>query len=139
MRRVVLLSALAVDDDARPPSEIATNHRSLEHALTATGLEWVILRPGMFAANTIYQWASQIRAGDVVRGPYAASTDAPIHERDVATAGARALLGADLVGRRLRMTGPQSLTREEMVAIVGAVIGRSLRYQEIPPAAGRGA
>jgi uncharacterized protein YbjT (DUF2867 family) len=35
------------------------------------------------------------------------------------------------------MTGPQSLTREEMVAIVGNVIGRPLRYQEIPPAAAR--
>jgi len=33
---------------------------------------------------------------------------------------------------RLELTGPQSLTHEEMVAIIGDVIGRPLRYQEIP-------
>jgi uncharacterized protein YbjT (DUF2867 family) len=35
--------------------------------------------------------------------------------------------------RRLELTGPQSLTRERMVAVISGVIGRPLRYQEIPP------
>ncbi|HEX2052760.1 MAG TPA: hypothetical protein VHJ78_03405 [Actinomycetota bacterium] len=36
------------------------------------------------------------------------------------------------MGRKLGLTGPQSLTLEEMVAIIGNVIGRALRYEEIP-------
>jgi uncharacterized protein YbjT (DUF2867 family) len=37
------------------------------------------------------------------------------------------------MGRRPMLTGPQSLTQEEMVAIIGGAIGRRLRYEEIPP------
>jgi uncharacterized protein YbjT (DUF2867 family) len=135
VERAVLLSALAVDDGRQ--HAIAARHSAIEDVLTSCGLQWVILRPGMFAANTIGQWAAQVRAGTVVRGPYPASTDAPIHERDVAEVSVRALLGDDLAGKRLRLTGPQSLTRAEMVAIIGDVIGRPLDYEEIPPEAAR--
>jgi hypothetical protein len=39
---------------------------------------------------------AQIRAGDVVRVPYATFAEAPIHERDLAGVGARALLTDDV-------------------------------------------
>jgi hypothetical protein len=35
----------------------------------------VSLRSGWYATNTIRAWGAQIRAGDVVRGPYAAFED----------------------------------------------------------------
>jgi uncharacterized protein YbjT (DUF2867 family) len=133
VRRVVLLSALAVEDPARPRTAVAAHHQALEDTVTAAGMEWVILRPGMFAANTLTQWAAQIRAGDTVRGPYPDATDAPVHEHDVAAVAARALLDPELAGSRIRVTGPRSLTRQDMVGIIGEVIGRPLRYQEIPP------
>ncbi|MFJ2031595.1 SDR family oxidoreductase [Streptosporangium sp. NPDC087985] len=131
VKRVVQLSALAVVDDLHREHTIATHHKVLEEAVTSCDVEWVILRPGMFAANTITQWAGQIRAGNVVRSPYAASTDAPIHERDLAEVAVRALLTDGLVGQSLSLTGPQSLTRQEMVAIIGQVLNRPLSYQEI--------
>jgi uncharacterized protein YbjT (DUF2867 family) len=137
VRRIVLLSALAVETHAG--SLIARHHERLEAEVVTAAPEWVILRPGMFAANTIRQWAGQIRAGDVVRGPYASSTDAPIHEDDVARAAVAALLQDDLLGRRLRLTGPQSLTRAQMVTAIGDVLGRSLHYQEIPAGTARAA
>ncbi|GAA4997578.1 NAD(P)H-binding protein [Actinopolymorpha pittospori] len=137
VRRVVLLSALAVEAQAQPPNLIATHHRAVEDALLASDLDWVILRPGMFAANTLLQWAAQIRAGNIVRGPFASSTDAPIHESDLAAVAARALLDDERSGQRILLTGPQSLTREQMVATIGQVIGRPLRYQEIPAEAAK--
>jgi len=79
-------------------------------------------------------WAGQIRAGDVVNGPYAAASSAPIVENDIAAVAARALLDDDLVGHKAPLTGPQSLTNVEMVDIIGEVLGRPLRYNEIPPA-----
>src|SRR5262249_9696558 len=54
------------------------------------------------------------------------------HEHDLAAVGACALLTDELVGRKLELTGPQSLTHEAMVTIIGEVIGRPLRYREIP-------
>jgi uncharacterized protein YbjT (DUF2867 family) len=143
VQRVVALSARNVDDDlARQPSRYnGDRNKEVEDAVTRSGLEWVSLRPGYFATNTL-MWAGQIRAGDVVRGPYAAATGpatggAPIDPRDVAAVGAHALLTDELVGRRPVLTGPQSLTQAEMVAVIGEVIGRPLRYQEIPPEAAK--
>ncbi len=139
VKRVVVLSAMNVDDDlADQPSRYqGDRNKEVEDAVTRSGLEWVSLRASSFADNSIRAWAAQIRAGDVVRYPYAAFQESPIHERDLAEVAVRALLTDELVGRRLELTGPQSLTHQEMVAIIGDVIGRPLRYQEITPEAAR--
>jgi uncharacterized protein YbjT (DUF2867 family) len=138
-RRVVVLSAINVDDDLdqQPSRYNGDRNKEVEDAVSRSGLEWVSLRASSFAINTLRAWGAQIRAGDVVRGPYATFAEAPIHERDLAEVGAHALLSDELVGRRLDLTGPQSLTHEQMVAIIGGVLGRPLRYQEIEPEAAR--
>lgn len=137
VERVVALSAINVDDDlAEQPSRFqGDRNKEAEDAAIASGLEWVSLRAASFAVNTLRTWAPQVRAGDVVRGPYATFAEPLIHERDLAEVGARALLGAELTGRKLRLTGPRSLSHEELVTIIGDVIGRPLRYQEVPPEA----
>jgi uncharacterized protein YbjT (DUF2867 family) len=134
-RRVVALSAINVDDEpADQPSRYnGDRNREAEDAAVRSGLEWVSLRPSFYATNTIGMWAGQIHAGDVVRGPYPTSTTAPIHEHDIAAVAAHALLTDDLLGRRPVLTGPQSLTLAEMVTVIGDALGRSLRYQEVPP------
>jgi len=139
VRRVVALSAMNVDDDLdqQPSRYRGDRNKEVEDAAVSSGLEWVSLRASYFASNTLLAWGAQIRAGDVVRGPYATFAEAPIHERDLAEVGARALLTDALVGRRLQLTGPRSLTHEEMVATIGDVIGRPLRYQEVPPEAAK--
>jgi uncharacterized protein YbjT (DUF2867 family) len=137
VRRVVALSAMNVDDDLdeQPSRYRGDVNKEVEDAAVGSGLEWVSLRASYFAINALLAWGAQIRAGDVVRGPYASFAEAPIHERDLAEVGARALLTDALAGRRLQLTGPQSLTHEEMVATIGDVVGRPLRYQEVPPEA----
>jgi uncharacterized protein YbjT (DUF2867 family) len=139
VKRVVALAAMNVDDnlDEQPSRHRGDRNKEAEAAAVGSGLEWVSLRAGSFAINALWAWGAQIRAGDIVRGPYAAFAEAPIHERDLAGVGARALLTDELVGQRPVLTGPQSLTHEEMVAIIGDVLGRPLRYQEIPPEVAR--
>jgi uncharacterized protein YbjT (DUF2867 family) len=135
VRRVVALSANNVDDnlDHQPSRANGDRNREVEAAAVASGLEWVSLRAGAFAVNTLLQWGAQIRAGDVVRGPYADFAEAPIHERDVAAVGVRALLSDDLVGRKLNITGPESLTHAQLVATIGEVLGRPLSFTEVAP------
>lgn len=135
VKRVVAMSALNVDFDlARQPSRLrGVYNKEVEAAAVRSGLEWVGLRAGYYAVNTIGTWAAQIRAGDVVRGPYPESAWAPLHERDLAAVGVRALLTDDLLGRRPVLTGPKSLTQEEMVSTIGDAIGKPLRFQEVPP------
>lgn len=138
--KLVALSAMNVDEDfSRQPSRLRgdRNKEAEQLAVAAgqeSGLPWVSLRPALFATNFIGMWAGQLQAGDVVAGPYAAASSAPIVEADIAAVAARALLTDDLDGRKIPLTGPESLTNAELLAIVGEVLGRTLHYREIPVA-----
>jgi uncharacterized protein YbjT (DUF2867 family) len=135
VKHVAALSAINVDDDlAWQPSRFnGDRNKEVEDAVIASGLPWVSVRPSAFAVSATAMWASQIRNGDVVRGPYAGFADPFIHEVDVASVLARALLDDNLAGQKISITGPQSVTHAEMVSTIGEVIGRPLRYEEISP------
>jgi uncharacterized protein YbjT (DUF2867 family) len=132
--RLVALSAINADDDfSRQPSRSrGDRNKEVEQLAVDSGLEWVSLRPSVFVTNFVGMWSAQVRAGDIVRGPYAAASSAPIVESDIAAVAAHTLLTDDLVGQKIPLTGPQSLTNTEMVEIIGAVLGRPLQYQEAP-------
>jgi uncharacterized protein YbjT (DUF2867 family) len=133
--KLVALSAINADDDfSRQPSRFrGDRNREVEQLAVGSGLAWVSLRPSVFATNFAGMWSGQIRAGDVVAGPYAEASSAPIIESDISAVAARALLTDDLVGQKIPMTGPQAFTNSELVEVIGAILDRPLRYQEIPP------
>ena len=108
-------------------------HIEIERLLAATDLGVTVIRPGMFASNVRHWWAPQIRAGDVVRWPYADAETAPIDERDIAAVAARALLDARHVGGDYVLTGPESLSQAAQVRAIGDAIGRPLRLEELSP------
>jgi uncharacterized protein YbjT (DUF2867 family) len=134
VRRLVTLSALDVDDDlALQPSRFyGDRNREVEDAVVSSGLPWVSVRASSYVTHILDLFAAQIRVGDVVGGAYAEFAEAPVHEKDLVAVIAQALLDPDVEGHRI-VTGPQSLTHREMVDIIGEVIGRPLRFEEIPP------
>ena len=88
----------------------------------------------MFAANAVWWWAPQIRAGGgVVRWPHLSAPTAPIDERDIAAVAVRALCEDGHAGAEYVLTGPQSLSQFEQISTIGDVIGRSLRIEEMSP------
>jgi uncharacterized protein YbjT (DUF2867 family) len=137
--KLVALSAINADDDfARQPSRFrGDRNKEVEQLTVDSGLAWVSLRPAVFATNFAGMWSAQIRAGDVVAGPYAAACTAPIVEADISQVAAQALLTDELVEQRIPLTGPQAFTNTELAEVIGAVLGRSLQYREIPNAAVR--
>jgi uncharacterized protein YbjT (DUF2867 family) len=132
--KLVALSAINADDDfARQPSRFrGDRNKEVEQLAVDSGLAWVSLRPAVFATNFAGMWSAQIRAGDVVAGPYAAASTAPIVEVDISQVAAQALLTDELVEQRIPLTGPQAFTNSELAEVIGAVLGRSLQYREIP-------
>jgi uncharacterized protein YbjT (DUF2867 family) len=132
--RLVALSAINADDDfSRQPSRFrGDRNKEVEQLAVDSGLEWVSLRPTVFITNFFAMWAPQIQAGDVVNGPYATASTAPIVDRDISAVAGTALLTDELVGQKIPLTGPQAFTNAEMVEVIGSVLGRSLRYQEVP-------
>ncbi|OBF59951.1 nucleoside-diphosphate sugar epimerase [Mycobacterium sp. 852002-50816_SCH5313054-b] len=132
--KLVALSAINADDDfSRQPSRFrGDRNKEVEQLAVDSGLAWVSLRPSVFATNFAGMWGAQLRAGDVVGGPYAAASSAPIVESDISAVAARALLTDDLVGQRIPMTGPQAFSNSELAGVIGEVLGRPLQYFEVP-------
>ncbi|WP_419402665.1 NAD(P)H-binding protein [Mycobacteroides abscessus] len=131
--RLVALSAINCDDDfSRQPSRFrGDRNKEVEQYAADSGLQWVSLRPTVFASNFLGMWGTQLRAGDVVRGPHAAASAAPIADSDISEVAARALLTDELLGQRIPLTGPQAFTNAGLVAVLGDVLGRPLEYQQV--------
>jgi uncharacterized protein YbjT (DUF2867 family) len=119
---VVYLSSSAVRD----------HERQAEQLIEESKLEWTVLRPHAFAANTL-RWGGQIRAEGVVREAYGQAAMSLVHERDIAAVAVRALTRDGHAGAVYELTGPQSLTQAEQVHVVGEVIGQPVRWEEASP------
>ena len=65
-------------------------------------------------------------------GPYANSVQVLIHEADIAAVAVIALTQDGHKGKAYPLTGPEALTRIEQLNMIGAAIGKKLRFQEIP-------
>jgi uncharacterized protein YbjT (DUF2867 family) len=134
VRRIVYLSAPFTIQhpffQGALPNPSADLHAHNERLIAASGMEWTILRPGMFAANALHFWALRIRAG-VVRWPYLDTPTAPIDERDIAAVAVRALCENGYAGREYVLTGPESLTQREQILTIARVVGREPRIEEI--------
>ncbi len=115
------------------PNPAATLHADIERLIAESGLAPTVIRPGMFASNALHWWSVPIRNGEVVRWPYAAAETAPIDERDVAAVAARALCDDGPAGGDYVLTGPESLSQAEQVRIIGAALGRRIRFHELSP------
>jgi uncharacterized protein YbjT (DUF2867 family) len=124
--RIVYLSAQAAAAD--PDSFWARVERAIEDS----GVHRTFLRPTGFAANT-RMWKEQIRSG-VVRWPYGAAVRSLIHERDIAAVAAAALTQDGHSGVPYVLTGPEAISQEDQVAIIGQEAGHPVRWEELPPA-----
>jgi uncharacterized protein YbjT (DUF2867 family) len=138
-KRVVLLSSPHRTNHPffQQPNGLRAVHAGLEQLVETSGLRWTVLRPGVFALNCLNWWGPQIARGDVVRWAHANAETAPIHERDIAASAARVLCEDGHDGRDYVLTGPEPVTQRQQVEIIGEVVGRSLRFEEISEEAAR--
>ena len=134
-RRVVFLSAPHQTPHPffQQPNPMAVLYADIERLIAAAGLESTIIRPGMFASNALFWWATAIRADGVVRWPYGAAETAPVDDRDVAAVAARTLYQDGHAGGDYVLTGPESLSQAEQVSIIGDVLGRRITFEELSP------
>jgi uncharacterized protein YbjT (DUF2867 family) len=134
-RRVVFLSSPHQTPHPffQQPNPMAVLHADIERLIAASGLESTIIRPGVFASNSLFWWATAIRDQGVVRWPYGAAETAPIDELDVAAIVARTLYEDGHAGGDYVLTGPESLSQAEQVGIIGDVLGRRIRFEELSP------
>jgi uncharacterized protein YbjT (DUF2867 family) len=99
-------------------------------AVEESGVPWTHLSPGEFMDNMLI-WAEQIKATGRVRDGYPHAANAPIDLGDIAAVAARALLEDGHAGKEYLLTGPETLTRAEMVRHIGSALGREIPVVEV--------
>lgn len=107
-------------------------HAYIEELVEETDLEYTFLRVTGFDCNARTSWGQQILAGDVVRFPCGAAARSSVHEEDVAAVAVHALTTDGHEGRKYLVTGPEALTQQEHVRIIGEALGRPLRWEDVP-------
>ena len=124
---------LAVAAGVRHVVDLSGEHESwwggVTRAVEASGAAWTHLWPGDFMENT-FSWAPQVRATGTVREPWPHGASAPIAMDDIAAVAAVALAGDEHIGRALSLTGPETLTRVELLDRLATALGRELRFVE---------
>ena len=102
-----------------------------EDAVRASGIEWTIVRPAAFMANTL-RWLPQLSAGDVIREPFASVPAAMIDPYDIGRVAAVALTSDGHAGKVYEVSGPEAILPADRVRILAEELGRDLRLEAIP-------
>jgi uncharacterized protein YbjT (DUF2867 family) len=131
VRRIVRVSALGAD----PASKLglARWHGGAEQALRASGLEWTLLQPTYFMQNLLASAAS-IQADGAIYGAFGDGRIPFVDAADIAALGAAALCGDGHGGKTYVVTGAEPLTHAEAAARISQVLGRPVRYVDLPVA-----
>lgn len=125
VEHIVYTSFYGASEDAT--FTFAREHAATEEYIRGKGLDYTFLR------NNFYQDVMPKFAGDdgVIRGPGGSGRLAVVARDDVAAAAAVVLQNpADHVGRTYNLTGPESLTFEEIAATISDVTGRQVRFHD---------
>jgi len=127
---VVKISAFAASDHSRAP--VGRWHYQVEKELQESGLGWTILRPHHFMQNLLAQ-AEYVRTEGVV---YSASGDGKIpyvDGRDVAAVAFATLTQPGHLGKKYVVTGSEAISYRQAAEIIGAAIGKPVRFVDESP------
>ncbi len=110
---------------------------AIEQAVEASGPPLVVLRPTVFMDNWLTAFAKPALVNEhVYRYPHRPDLRfSPISLDDVAKFMVAAVPREDLVGRRLRIAGPETLSPPDVAALLSDAMGTPIRFEYITPAA----
>ncbi|HEY7390433.1 MAG TPA: NAD(P)H-binding protein [Bryobacteraceae bacterium] len=97
------------------------------------GVEWTFLRPNGFMQNMVIYNSATVRVQNTFYGSSAGGKVSQIDIRDTGAAAVRVLTEDGHVGKTYTLTGPAALSNAEAAAILSSVLGREIRYVNLPP------
>jgi uncharacterized protein YbjT (DUF2867 family) len=122
VRRVVLVSSQGVGTGRYPADH--------EDAVTGSGLEWTILRPGGFGSNTV-QWAESVRDRRMVAAPFGDVGLPTVDPLDIAEVAAAVLGEPGHEDNVYTLTGPALISPREQAAVIADALGEEVRFSEL--------
>lgn len=128
VRRVVFLSSQGAV--TRGGSDGYARTLEFEQALAASDLEWTVLRPGGFFANT-FAWIEPVRTGRMIPAPFGDVGLPAVDPGDIAAMAAAALREDGHAGQVYTLTGPAPITPREQALALSAALDEPLRFMEL--------
>jgi uncharacterized protein YbjT (DUF2867 family) len=107
-------------------------HREQEELIKSMGFAWTFIRPTMFTSNPIEWWSATIKSQNAVYFPGGKGKVPSVDPRDVAAVACMILTHPRHEGQVYEVTGPEPLTIGEMVQVLAKVLGKPLRYVNVP-------
>ncbi|MFI5959150.1 NAD(P)H-binding protein [Cryptosporangium sp. NPDC051539] len=131
--RVVGISALGRGTAVAGRAGHVTATLAMDDLITATGVPYRALTMPSFMDNTIRQ-AGAIATQGAFFGPSRPDMPVPmVATRDIAAVAARLLLDESWTGsEEVPVLGPEDITFDQMAEIISDVLGRPVRYQQVP-------
>lgn len=125
VRHVVRLSAIGAAHDA--PTRNGRLHALSDAELRSSGLDWTIVKPAFFMQNLL----GSVQ-GDGLYAGLGGGRIGMIDVRDIAAFAAEVLVDpAPHAGRDYTITGPASVSLDEVAGAAGRVLGAELEYRAV--------
>jgi NAD(P)H dehydrogenase (quinone) len=118
----------AVDHAGDP---LARQHEQSIAALRSSGLPWTLISPSSVLETSLLPYA-QLIAWNALVGISGTGRVGFVALTDVARVAAEVIRSAGYVGQNLLITGPAAVTLKQVADDLGAVIGRTVHYYDLP-------
>jgi uncharacterized protein YbjT (DUF2867 family) len=135
VRHVVKLSAIGVGG-ALDALALGRIHRETEEEIERAGLAHTHLRPNGFMQNS-FTFAQTIKSQGAFYAPFGDARVSYVDARDVASVAFHALTEDGHEGKAYEITGPAALSYHDLARELSIVLGREVRYVEVPIEAAR--
>jgi len=111
-------------------------HAETDEMLMASGLPYTILRPNSFFQNMLWS-AGTIKDHGAFYLPMRDGKQSLVDVRDIAAVAVKVLTGPGHEGQVYEISGPEPLSYADVAATLTRVLGKAVRYVDVPPEAAR--
>ena len=132
VQHLVKLSQFAADEAS--PVRFLRYHAAVERRIRELGLPFTFLRPNLYLQGLL-AFQGMIASEGRFMAPIGDARVSAVDVRDIAAVAAFALTQGGHEGKTYTITGPSAVTHGEMASAIGAAIGRSVAFVDVPPAA----
>jgi uncharacterized protein YbjT (DUF2867 family) len=131
VRYLVKYSAIGADPDS--PSRLLRWHGEAEKYLEQSGIRHSIVRPNIFMQNFTNLYAEQIKEQKQFRLPFGDARCGWVDVRDIGRLIARLLTENGHKNNILTVTGPESLSCEDVAEVLSNAVGKKIQYVDLKP------
>lgn len=127
-----ILGFSAAGANPESTAHVAVQHGLADKVIKESGIDWTILEPNFFSDNFVTFATQSIKAGTVY-GAAGEGKVSYVDSRDISAVASTILLHPDNhKGKTYFLSGPEALTEQEALNLIGKAIGKEIKYVSLP-------